>query len=239
MFKPNPIELAWAAGFFDGEGSTVKTESRSLKMSITQAGDYALYSLSRFSQALGGRGHVNGPYQMKPGPNGKPRKPMYYLQITGFETVQASLGMLWAYLGPQKRMQALAALSRCRQECKLANENLKEVLIQEPKPVQKRRPRITKEISKQIYEARQAGMNLKSIQEKFGVSKVVAQRHSEGAGGRDVWCFNGHRRTTKNTRSYVRLRDGKEYSERVCLDCQKESRRKRETSTPLVASIQA
>ena len=63
-------ELAWAAGFFDGEGSASswlpkRRMTRRRQMSASQGGvpgEYPLV-LVRFRAATGGRGGITGPYR--------------------------------------------------------------------------------------------------------------------------------------------------------------------------------
>lgn len=68
-------ELAWAAGFFDGEGSSkriynhyttkkgeVRKPTSNVVLSVAQT---ALKPLERFKEAVGGIGHINGPYKYR------------------------------------------------------------------------------------------------------------------------------------------------------------------------------
>lgn len=99
--------LAWAAGFFDGEGSTTLQNVNS-----TRARDYLTPQLSisqhgspecllRFQSAVGGLGTIHGPYT--------------YAQYTGqrwtwaarrHDNAQAALACLWPWLSGPKREQA-------------------------------------------------------------------------------------------------------------------------------------
>ena len=71
----NKIELAWAAGFYDGEGSTkrvyyhYKTKNgikripnKHISMTVSQC---ELFPLKRFMKAVGNLGRINGPYKYK------------------------------------------------------------------------------------------------------------------------------------------------------------------------------
>ena len=117
MFTPDPIELAWAAGFFDGEGSTIfASQSKAkrphlfqLNVRVPQCGEFAKEVLERFKAAVGRLGKVYGPY-----PRG-PRKPEYQFVACNFEHTQAVLAMLWKFLSVQKREQAKKALSAFRE----------------------------------------------------------------------------------------------------------------------------
>lgn len=99
-------ELAWAAGFFDGEGSTVihrhGRDMPSIGLSISQSTGPAL--LLRFQRAAGGLGLVAGPYATKGG------LPVHQFRTYGFTKVQAIVAMLWPWLGDVKRAQAVSRL---------------------------------------------------------------------------------------------------------------------------------
>ena len=92
-------ELAWAAGFFDGEGSfNVSGNHKSLRLnaSITQTDPRAL---RRFRRAVDGIGSVIGPYERAG------RKPQWMWQVQSFEDVRRVAVILWKFLGPVKRSQ--------------------------------------------------------------------------------------------------------------------------------------
>lgn len=102
----NREELAWAAGFFDGEGCTRGPSGSSrLRLTISQAGDTEL--LERFRRAVG-VGAIYGPYQYRHQRLSK--KPFCALTIASFETAQHAICCLWPWLGSIKRAQALTAL---------------------------------------------------------------------------------------------------------------------------------
>lgn len=101
-------ELAWAAGFFDGEGhircdrGTVKGK---LYPRITlHAPQRDTRVLERMVKALG-RGKVLGPYNNNGGP-------IYHFHVCNFEDVQMSVASMWPWLSPVKREQAAAALGK-------------------------------------------------------------------------------------------------------------------------------
>jgi len=63
------LELAWAAGFFDGDGWAAAIGNRARRQPqarINQAGSVMPEVLIRFQAAVGGVGHLGGPYR-KPG----------------------------------------------------------------------------------------------------------------------------------------------------------------------------
>lgn len=91
-------ELAWAAGFFDGEGTTCKTkdsyrlESVSTRFSVPQKG---ITCLVRFKNALGGLGKI---YDRTCG--------VSLFAIAKLEEVDTALSLLWPYLSEPKKLQA-------------------------------------------------------------------------------------------------------------------------------------
>ena len=93
-------ELAWAAGFFDGEGS-IQLRKTGLQLYVGQTDPRPL---ERFAAAVG-VGKVNGPY----GPyarNGTPNtwKPMYAWQVGG-RKAEAVFALLQPFLSEPKREQ--------------------------------------------------------------------------------------------------------------------------------------
>ena len=109
----NRENLAWAAGFTDGEGcfcinsSTDKWHKRG--RSIFSIGQVDRRALDRFKQIVG-VGKIYGPY----GPyNGtQATHPHFQFDVYGFEQVQALTALLWTWLGPVKKAQAKSVLQR-------------------------------------------------------------------------------------------------------------------------------
>lgn len=99
-------ELAWAAGFFDGEGHVGYREQlgagQSWAVDIAQTEPN---TLDRFHRAVG-RGKIYGPYRHK---NGR-HNPYWRFTANGYERTQAIAGMLWAFLSEVKREQFAEAL---------------------------------------------------------------------------------------------------------------------------------
>lgn len=99
-------ELAWAAGFFDGEGCTVCANTdrgcRSLQVAVGQVNRD---NLRRFHAAIGGLGHLGPPRQHRPG------RPISRVAIYGSEA-RLALSRIWPYLGQEKQNQALSALMK-------------------------------------------------------------------------------------------------------------------------------
>jgi hypothetical protein len=103
----DPLQIAWAAGFFDGEGSTIayfpNKSLRYLRVQATvpQSGRGAVPEvLHRFQTAMLGMGKILGPNEYG----------IYVWKTRGFEETQATIALLWRYLSPVKRAQASAAL---------------------------------------------------------------------------------------------------------------------------------
>lgn len=104
----NREELAWAAGFIDGEGwigAPKGTKSRCLgvlQLNVSQVDPFVLY---RLNTALGS-GKVSGPYKK----GGRNNQPNYQFNICNFEHTQQAIASLWNWLSPVKKAQAKQAL---------------------------------------------------------------------------------------------------------------------------------
>lgn len=110
-------ELAWAAGFFDGEGNVYcqthkgNRGNRQLKVRVTQTGVHATTLLERFKRAVLSLGNIHGPYPTFS--TAKKRCNDHWDWEAGsFEGGQAVIAALWKFLGPAKRAQATAALQK-------------------------------------------------------------------------------------------------------------------------------
>ncbi len=115
-------KLAWAAGLFDGEGSTgtyQQSVKEKLKSGETKKYDYQSVQmgiaqtdtrvLKRFQEAIG-VGVICGPYSE--GRDGNPkRKGCYAWKVSGVERVRKTLELIWPWLGEVKREQAEKALA--------------------------------------------------------------------------------------------------------------------------------
>ena len=96
-------ELAWAAGFFDGEGWAGKSK-RGVQAQINQAGpDHVPAALARFQAALGGLGRIGGPTREPK------RKDMYRWVVSSRNDVELVLQLLKPWLGPVKLCQVARA----------------------------------------------------------------------------------------------------------------------------------
>lgn len=95
-------ELAWSAGFFDGEGSTTASHNyRRINMATLTITQTEREPLERFQRATGGFGAIYL-YTRKDG-----AKPQFIWRVSRFEHVQAVVAMLWNYLCQPKRDQIL------------------------------------------------------------------------------------------------------------------------------------
>jgi len=116
-------ELAWAAGFFDGEGNIRAKPNKQWAcvyyhpvLFIPQVDSRVL---ERFRQAVGGLGKVTGPWdRTRYAPN---RKPQWYYEVYSFERVQAVVALLWKWLSPVKREQAHATFTTIKEHPRLPN----------------------------------------------------------------------------------------------------------------------
>lgn len=91
------LELAWAAGFFDGEGSAFQMRGKKpgqvyLALQVSQKDKRPL---ERFSKALG-IGRVRGPYKSHNGQS--------FWAVSG-KKAQVVIEQLWPYLSEPKREQ--------------------------------------------------------------------------------------------------------------------------------------
>lgn len=105
----NRYELAWAAGFFDGEGSTCYSQNLTcgngnslIYASVGQSGEYAEEILLRFKAAVGGFGNVRPGAEKDPRGN---RQLLWKWTGFGFIKTQAILSMLWPWLSSAKKKQ--------------------------------------------------------------------------------------------------------------------------------------
>lgn len=105
-------ELAWAAGFFDAEGSVCSLKHRThegyrlIEASLTQGCPFGVPpELTRFLRAVG-VGHVNGP-MIQAGAT----EPIYRWKSARLVDVQATMDLLEPWLGEVKRRQAAQVIA--------------------------------------------------------------------------------------------------------------------------------
>jgi hypothetical protein len=111
MFIPNREELAWAGGFYTGEGTVGcnyrnntrlgNNEGICIRMSIKQV---EREPLVKFRNAISRIGSIVGP-------NKRPlhQSPIHQWRISSYEGTQAILAMLWPWLSTVKKEQARKA----------------------------------------------------------------------------------------------------------------------------------
>ena len=107
--EPDLAELAWAAGFFDGEGSTIaKSDSDrpgyyQLVVTVPQSGPVDVPEvLTRFRSAVLGMGVIDR----------ADAKGVWRWRARGFVDAQATIALLWPSLGDVKRTQAATAMRK-------------------------------------------------------------------------------------------------------------------------------
>ena len=118
-FVCNPIELAWAAGFFDGEGNARfrlneekrPQRSRSYGTFTIQIGQIDRGVLDRFQRAVG-LGKINGPYTRK---NGSHKDTTYFHYSAHGSTGEAAYTLIRPYLSSIKCAQGDEALLRYKE----------------------------------------------------------------------------------------------------------------------------
>ena len=118
----NREELAWAAGFIDGEGCfgfyTYTQKGRStlygmIKLEVVQVDRRALDRIQKAIRV----GNVTGPYDRK-----NPKwTPIHHLQVYGIEDITIAAHLLDPWLGPVKRDQAATAIAQYHQWEKVPN----------------------------------------------------------------------------------------------------------------------
>lgn len=116
-FIPDTHELAWAAGFFDGEGNIRakpnKQHARIYYHPTIFMPQVDRQVLDRFHRAVGGLGKVTGPWdRTRYAPN---RRDQWYYEAFSFERAQAITAMLWNWLSPVKREQARVVFTTIRE----------------------------------------------------------------------------------------------------------------------------
>lgn len=95
------LELAWAAGFYSGEGyvSIRKKENRSWSLVLGVNNTY-YGNLTRFQNALGGVGNINDVKQYA-----SHHKQQWVFRVTLFEDIQKSIRSMWPMLSLEKQAQ--------------------------------------------------------------------------------------------------------------------------------------
>lgn len=118
----SPIQLAHAAGFYNGEGCTnlsISKRSNSREYATVRISllNTHLWNLDMFQEAVGDLGTIYGPRKAKK----EHWKEQYEFVAQGFEEVQAIISYLWNWLSPEKRDQAHSCFIRARENRRLHN----------------------------------------------------------------------------------------------------------------------
>ena len=107
-WQPNREELAWAAGFFDGEGSLSCSGGKRAGHLRVDVSQIEPTTLRRFQAAIGGLGNVYGPWQ-RSRPE-RPCQPIYKFQIGSSSGTFSMIALLWQFLSEPKRVQIKKAV---------------------------------------------------------------------------------------------------------------------------------
>ena len=118
-------ELAWAGGFFDGEGSTYLEKHRTHpghfvpRLHVTQSGWGGIApELLRFKSALGEIGKISGASKNK-----RDHKPYRRWRVYAEDQVQLAFHLLMPFIGAVKRQQAVAVMTVIHAQERLVRGN--------------------------------------------------------------------------------------------------------------------
>jgi len=112
----NREQIAWAAGFYEGEGSvTISNSSDGCQRLCLQIWQSSPECLVRFREVFG-IGNLGGPYRNNSGwvKHNAPLKPKYCWHISGHQPVQAIIAMMWPWLSEVRRSRAVEMLRQFR-----------------------------------------------------------------------------------------------------------------------------
>jgi len=99
-------ELAWAAGFFDGEGWAAKNKTRGVQARINQAGPHGMPAVLLKFQRVVGVGRLKGPH-VETG-----KQDLYWWEVTSRPDVGHVADVIGPWLCPSKRAEFERALGR-------------------------------------------------------------------------------------------------------------------------------
>lgn len=95
----DPVELAWAAGLFEGEGSfCMPTKARTPVASIVSTDEDVI----RKFKSIVGVGNIIGPYTYNDG-----YKPRWQWKCHGWERCQVIVDAFWEHLGERRQQQII------------------------------------------------------------------------------------------------------------------------------------
>jgi hypothetical protein len=105
MLQSTREELAWAGGFYDGEGCmSVRKDNTHVRVQLGQAN---LEVLQKFQRILG-VGYISGPYRQRQ------TEAFWMWQALGYEELQAAVALLWDFVSTPKREQIMRTLPNDR-----------------------------------------------------------------------------------------------------------------------------
>jgi hypothetical protein len=104
----NKLELAWAAGFFDGEGNVNLAKDKEARRLRLRAFQTDREPLERLQKAVLGLGKIYGPYEQGLGSFGI--KKIYHWDVSNFKDVQMVSCLLLPFLCSIKASQILVGL---------------------------------------------------------------------------------------------------------------------------------
>lgn len=105
----NTHNLAWCAGFFDGEGCTIIQMKKSGSGQIyIRIGQKEIDLLLKFKVDIGGFGQIY--FDEHYDTRNLRKTEIYRLTISKFEHVQQTIILMWKWLGPHKKAQYKKAL---------------------------------------------------------------------------------------------------------------------------------
>jgi hypothetical protein len=108
LTEPREIEVAWAAGFFDGEGTVAADKDprtgryRAINMEIPQSSIGGTPEVLLRFRRIVGVGNISGPYEPR---SPWSRLPAYRWRSGALEDVESVAAVLFPWLGPVKRAQ--------------------------------------------------------------------------------------------------------------------------------------
>ena len=118
-WQPDREELAWAAGFFDGEGCFSWATKGRFGCAVIAQTDRA--ALDRFQAAVASIGKTYGPYAQRQR-DGWNRKHRWSYRVHRREEVQAVAALLWFKLGAIRRAQATKILLDHPRTCRRGHD---------------------------------------------------------------------------------------------------------------------
>lgn len=105
MLSKPETERAWAAGFFDGEGTTIFVEVNAGARLMMSVGQVDRRNLTRFQTTVDGLGRIGSPRHY-------PHRQPYSSWVAYNKAALRALALLDDFLGPAKRAQAFEAVHR-------------------------------------------------------------------------------------------------------------------------------